>query len=83
MANRVNSIVQKAQGISNPLSASLRLPLRKAAAYLGLTECAMRERIWADGQREGIQARRRVPLSTDTFHNLRELGKTGGSHAAG
>jgi hypothetical protein len=34
------------QGISNPCS-PLLLPLKKAAEKLGLTEWAMRERIWS------------------------------------
>ena len=35
-----------AQWISSPMHPRL-LPLKKAAQYLGLTEWAMRERIWA------------------------------------
>jgi len=60
MASPVNRVIQGALGISNPLSPRLRLPLRKAADYLGGTECTMRERIWANGHREGIQGLRRV-----------------------
>ena len=43
MNKRGNKTVKKAQGISNPRL----LPLKNAAAYLGLTVWAMRERIWA------------------------------------
>ena len=38
--------LEKAQGITNPISPRL-LPLKKAAEYLGLTTWAMRERVWA------------------------------------
>ena len=44
MAKRTGIIQnKKAQGISNPRL----LPLKDAAAWLGLTVWAMRERIWA------------------------------------
>jgi len=46
MGNRANNIVEKAQGKVNPMLPRL-LPLRKAAEHLGLTEWAMRERVWA------------------------------------
>jgi hypothetical protein len=47
MANRVNKTVTKAQRIHNPMPSPRLLPLKQAAAYLGLTVWGMRERIWA------------------------------------
>jgi len=47
MANRVNKTVIKAQRIGNPMPSPRLLPLKQAAAYLGLSVWAMRERIWA------------------------------------
>ena len=44
--NRLNKTVKKAQGIQRPLHPRL-LPLKEAAAYLGLSVWSMRERIWA------------------------------------
>jgi len=46
MGKRVNNTIERAQGNANPIRPRL-LPLKKAAAYLGLTVWAMRERIWA------------------------------------
>jgi excisionase family DNA binding protein len=46
VANRENRAIQKDQGTPYP-SAPRLLTLPKAAAYLGLTVWAMRERIWA------------------------------------
>lgn len=43
MNKRGNKTVKTAQGITNPRL----LPLKDAAAWLGLTVWAMRERIWA------------------------------------
>jgi hypothetical protein len=47
MAKKRTGIVKnkKAQGIGNPLRPRL-LPLKDAAAWLGLTTWALRERIW-------------------------------------
>ncbi len=47
MTKRTGTIEKKtAQGMTNPLSPRL-LPLKAAAAYLGLTVWSLRERIWA------------------------------------
>ena len=43
---RINKTVKKAQRNQGPLRPRL-LPLKEAAAYLGLTVWSMRERIWA------------------------------------
>jgi hypothetical protein len=47
MSNRKNKTVTKAQRIANPRPYPRLLPLKDAAAWLGLTVWAMRERIWA------------------------------------
>ena len=47
MANRINKTVTKAQRIHYPKHSPRLLPLKDAAAWLGLTVWAMRERIWA------------------------------------
>ena len=47
MANRINKTVTKAQRIGHPMLTPRLLPLKQAAAHLGLTVWAMRERIWA------------------------------------
>ena len=44
--NHTSKGLEKAQGITNPISPRL-LPLKRAAEYLGLSTWAMRERIWA------------------------------------
>jgi hypothetical protein len=41
-----NKVAAKAHWIGNPITPRL-LPLKAAAAYLGLTVWALRERIWA------------------------------------
>jgi hypothetical protein len=69
MADRTNSTIVTAQGIDNPINPRL-LPLKKAAEWLGLTEWAMRERVWA-GHIPVVQ----FPGGRKQYFDVRDLEK--------